>query len=127
MKNTSLFVTFWAMPKSKPSADPTECKRARFRALGGSQVIGLKALIASYHLSWSNTQARRNGEAGKDGYLFILSVFLTADASDICDPLVLYTKTDTKPIYLIFHVKQKLKMYICKLKYFNIMSVRKQK
>ena len=47
MKNTSLFVSFWAMPERKPSADPTECKRARFRALGGSQVIGLKALIAS--------------------------------------------------------------------------------
>nr|DAI82516.1 MAG TPA: hypothetical protein [Microviridae sp.] len=48
MKNTSLFVSFWAMPKRKPSADPAERKRARFRALGGTQVIGLKALIASY-------------------------------------------------------------------------------
>ena len=48
MKNTSLFVSFWAMPERKPSADPAERKRARFRALGGSQVIGLKALIAIY-------------------------------------------------------------------------------
>nr|DAJ87373.1 MAG TPA: hypothetical protein [Microviridae sp.]DAO87988.1 MAG TPA: hypothetical protein [Caudoviricetes sp.] len=48
MKNTSLFVSFWAMPKRKPAAAPTECKCARFRALGGRQVIGLQALIASY-------------------------------------------------------------------------------
>jgi len=48
MKNTSLFVSFWAMPKRKPSADPAERKRARFRAPDGRQVIGLQALIASY-------------------------------------------------------------------------------
>lgn len=35
-----------------------------------------------------------------------------ADAPDICVPLVLYTKTDTEPIYLIFHVKQMLKQML---------------
>ena len=55
MKNTSLFVSFWAMPKGKPSADPAERKCARFRAPDGRQVIGLQALIASYSLSLSAT------------------------------------------------------------------------
>lgn len=67
------------------------------------------------HFLWSNTQAGKAGEASQVStvVLYILSVFLTADAPDICDPLVLYTKTDTKPIYLIFHVKQMLNVPIC--------------
>ena len=47
MKNTSLSVPL-GNAKGTPSVEPAERKRARFRALGGTQVIGLKALIASY-------------------------------------------------------------------------------
>ena len=47
MKNTSLLVLL-GNAKRTPSVEPTECKCARFRALGGRQVIGLQALIASY-------------------------------------------------------------------------------
>lgn len=47
MKNTSLFASFWAMPKRRPSAEPAERKCARFRAPGGTRVIGAKPLIAS--------------------------------------------------------------------------------
>ena len=47
MKNTSLLVLL-GNAKRTPSVEPAERKRARFRALGGTQVIGLKALIASY-------------------------------------------------------------------------------
>ena len=67
------------------------------------------------HFRWSNTQAGKAGEASQVStvVLYILSVFLTADAPDICEPLVLYTKTDTTPIYLIFHVKQTLNVPIC--------------
>nr|DAU03413.1 MAG TPA: hypothetical protein [Microviridae sp.] len=47
MKNTSLFCFFFGQcQKRKPSADPAERTRARFRALGGSGVIGAKPLIA---------------------------------------------------------------------------------
>nr|DAJ10080.1 MAG TPA: hypothetical protein [Microviridae sp.] len=41
--------------------------------------------------------------------VFLSSVFLTANASAICIPLVLYMKTDTKAFFAIsnfsFHVK----------------------
>ena len=47
MKNTSLLVLL-GNAKRTPSVEPAERKRARFRAPGGTQVIGLKALIASY-------------------------------------------------------------------------------
>lgn len=47
MKNTSLLFLL-GNAKRKPSVEPAERKCARFRALGGTQVIGLKALIASY-------------------------------------------------------------------------------
>ena len=50
MKNTSLFCFFSGQcQKRKPSADPAERKRARFRALDGTRVIGAAPLIASYH------------------------------------------------------------------------------
>ena len=45
MKNTSLSVPL-GNAKGTPSVEPAERKRARFRAPGGTQVIGLKALIA---------------------------------------------------------------------------------
>lgn len=51
MKNTSFFVSFWAMPERKPSADSAKRKRARFRALGGTRVIGAKPLIACCNLA----------------------------------------------------------------------------
>ena len=49
MKNTSLFVSFWAMPERKPSADPPEGKPLSASDLRG--VIGgaeWRPLIASY-------------------------------------------------------------------------------
>jgi len=99
MKNTSLLFLL-GNAKRKPSADPTECKRARFRALGGSQVIGLKALIPWYNLSvmrsakqktdnffqrgkkcsfshfqWSNTQARQRAKRGKGYFGWLILSF----------------------------------------------------
>lgn len=47
MKNTSLLVLL-GNAKRTPSVESAKRKCARFRALGGSQVIGLKALIANY-------------------------------------------------------------------------------
>lgn len=55
MKNTSLLVLL-GNAKRTPSVEPAERKRARFRALGGTQVIGLKALIASYRQFLSVTK-----------------------------------------------------------------------
>jgi hypothetical protein len=50
MKNTSLFCFFSGQcQKRKLSADPAERKRARFRALDGTRVIGAAPLIANYH------------------------------------------------------------------------------
>lgn len=56
MKNTSLFASFWAMPKGRPSVEPPEAHRSSARLLGG--VIGgaewrplipsHKQVIASY-------------------------------------------------------------------------------
>lgn len=57
----------------------------------------MSKLCSFSHFRWSNTQVGKAGEASQTEklakldyflqlFLYILSVFLTADAPDICDP-----------------------------------------
>lgn len=97
MKNTSLFASFWAMPKRRPSVEPAERKRARFRALGGTGVIGAKPLIAS--CSFAQAYAEGVRDISTLAWIFGRNPEWVIASVNHSTPLDSYPITDT-PIYL---------------------------
>ena len=79
MKNTSLLVLL-GNAKRTPSVEPAERKRARFRALDGTQVIGLKALIASYNQAGKACEASKKQK--RVNFLAFFSLLFSNSKSD---------------------------------------------